>query len=191
MDSVTRVWSAGAIAWVSVLGLMAAFQLWRGAWVDGTLFVLLVIVLIVDRVTHGRIRIFSIRPAMNRRWIVAGAILAAVILSFAPRHSELDLVVVSAVGVGVLVLAWTPAPATPEHPPRAYSRAAVWWSVLAVGLCVWEAIAFVLSQYVSEPDFPTVSVLLDPLLEWQIGRSAFALLWLAGGLWLLRVWRKR
>lgn len=179
------------MAWVSVLGLMASFQLWRGAWVDGTLFAMLVGVLVIDRITRGQIRIFSTPPAMHRRWIFAGAALAAVILSVAPRHSDLDLVVVSAVGVGVLVLAWTPAPDTPEHPRRAYTRAAVWWSVLAVGLCLWEAIAFVLSQYVSEPDFPTVSVLLDPLLEWEIGRSAFTLLWLSGGLWLLRVWRKR
>lgn len=189
--SVTPVWSPGAIAWVSVLGLMACFQLWRGAWVDGTLFAMLVGVLVIDRITHGRIRIFSTPPAMHRRWVFTGAALAAVILSVAPRHSDLDLVVVSAVGVGVLVLAWTPAPDTPEHPRLAYTRAAVWWSVLAVGLCLWEAIAFVLSQYVSEPDFPTVSVLLDPLLEWEIGRSAFTLLWLAGGLWLVRVWRKR
>ena len=184
-------WSAGAIAWIAVLGLMASFQLWREAWVDGALFALLVFVLIVDRVTNGRIRIFRNPPIMHRRWVIAFAGLAGVVLALAPRHSELDLIAVAAVGVGVLVLAWAPAPATPDYPRRAYARSMAWWSVLAIAFCLWEAIAFILSTTVSEADFPTVSVLLDPFLEWGVGRAAFTVLWLIGGLWLLRVWRRR
>jgi hypothetical protein len=170
---------------------MASFQLWRGAWVDGTLFALLVTVLILDRVTRGRIRVFRNPPIMHRKWVAAFAALAGLILSLAPRHSDLDLVVVAAVGIGVLVLAWAPAPATPDHPRRAYARSMAWWSALAVAFCLWEAVAYILSVTVSEADFPTVSVLLDPFLEWGIGRAAFTLLWLAGGLWLLRVWGRR
>ena len=184
-------WSWSAIAWMAVLGLMAAFQLWRGAWVDGTLFSLLVATLLIDRLTNGRIRIFHTPPIMHRRWIGVLASLAAVILAISPRHSDLDLVVVSAVGIGVLALAWAPAPATPDHPKRAYTRAAMWWSILAVGFCLWEALAYILSVTVSEYDFPTVSVLLDPFLEWGIGRAVFTVGWLAGGLWLLRVWGRR
>lgn len=128
---------------------------------------------------------------MHRKWLWALAAIAAAVLTIAPRHSDLDLVTVSAVGIGVLVLAWTPAPATPDHPRQAYRRAALWWSILAVGLCLWEAVAYILSVSVSDRDFPTVSVLLDPLLEWNIGRALFTVGWLAGGLWLLRVWGRR
>ena len=170
---------------------MASFQLWRGAWVDGTLFALLVTVLVADRVTKGRIRVFRNPPIMHRRWVSSFAVLAGLILVLAPRHSDLDLVVVSAVGFGVLVLAWAPAPSTPDHPPRAYTRSSVWWSLLAVAFCMWEALAYILSTNVSEFDFPTVSVLLDPFLEWGIGRAIFTVLWLAGGLWLLRIWGRR
>ena len=155
------------------------------------MFSLLVATLLIDRLTNGRIRIFHTPPIMHRRWIGVLASLAAVILAISPRHSDLDLVVVSAVGIGVLALAWAPAPATPDHPKRAYTRAAMWWSILAVGFCLWEALAYILSVTVSEYDFPTVSVLLDPFLEWGIGRAVFTVGWLAGGLWLLRVWGRR
>lgn len=184
-------WSWGAIAWIAVLGLMASFQLWRGAYVDGVLFALLVATLIIDRLTGGRIRVFRTPPIVHRRWVWGAAGTAAMILAIAPRHSDIDLVVVSLVGIGVLVLAWAPAPATPDHPPRAYSRAALWWSIFAVGFCLWEATAYILSVSVSESDFPTVSVLMDPFLEWAPGRIFFSLAWLAGGLWLLRIWGRR
>ncbi|MEN9740281.1 MAG: hypothetical protein RLZ72_547 [Actinomycetota bacterium] len=184
-------WSWSAIAWMAVLGLMASFQLWRGAWVDGTLFALLVATLVIDRLTKGRIRVFRTPPIMHRNWVIAFAAIAAIVLALAPRHSDLDLVVVAALGIGVVSLAWAPAPATPDHPARAYRRAAVWWSVLAVGFCLWEALAYILSVTVSEFDFPTVSVLLDPFLEWGIGRALFTIGWLAGGLWLLRIWGRR
>jgi hypothetical protein len=57
---------------------------------------------------------------------------------------------------------------------------------------VIELIAFI-GEYFTEDDtaFPTISVILDPVLETQLGRAAFVALWLMAGIYLLGVRRKR
>lgn len=50
-------WTLSAVLWIAVLTIMASFQTWRGAYVDGILFYSLVLMLVVDRITGGRIRI--------------------------------------------------------------------------------------------------------------------------------------
>ncbi|NBX24426.1 MAG: hypothetical protein EBR52_10100, partial [Microbacteriaceae bacterium] len=52
-------WSVSAILWICVLGIMASFQTWRGAYVDGVLFFAITGMLIVDRLTGGRIRLMN------------------------------------------------------------------------------------------------------------------------------------
>jgi hypothetical protein len=185
-------WTWSAIAWLIVLSIMAGFQTWRGAYVDGTLFFAIVAMLLIDRFTGGRIRV--LKQPITAPKVVTLAITGslALVLVFAPRHSWIDFVTMVAIGVTVLVLAWEPAPEQVGRPASAMFRSSLVWSILGVGLCVWEATAFVLS--VTLPDArdvaPTVSVLLDPVLENFWGRLLFVALWLAGGLGLLRFWRK-
>lgn len=179
--------------WICVLGIMASFQTWRGAYVDGVLFFAITGMLIVDRLTGGRIRLIN-SPLDSPRWVVAlitGAL--AVVLVLAPRHGWVDLVTMVAIGVTVLVLAWAPRPKRPFRGARALRRSALMWSIWGVALCVWEATAFTLSVTVpgGNANFPTISVLLDPIVESLPGRIVFVGLWLAGGLSLIGFFRKR
>lgn len=179
--------------WTVVLGIMAAFQLWRGAWVDGTLFTLLTLLLIVDTATHRRIKLVK-RPIVAPRWVTLTVVVAiGIVLIVAPRHGIVDLVAMILIGVTAILLAWSPATARPEHPHRAYVTSSVIWSILGVALCLWEALMFVLSTFLpgGTDVYPTVSVLLDPFLEWWPGKIIFIGLWLFVGLTLLRVWTKR
>ena len=185
-------WTVSAILWICVLTIMATFQTWRGAYIDGVLFYAIVATLVIDRLTGGRVRLLK-QPVIVPKVVTLGITgTLALVLIVAPRHGWIDLVTMVAIGVTVLILAWEPAPARRELPERALKRSALIWSILAVGLCVWEALAFVLS--VTMPvgtDYPTVSVLLDPALENLWGRIFFVVLWLAGGLGLLRFWRRK
>lgn len=185
-------WSVSAILWICVLTIMASFQTWRGAYIDGVLFYALVAMLVIDRLTGGRIRILK-QPVTAPKVVTLGITgTLALVLIVAPRHSWIDLVTMVAIGVTVLILAWEPAPDRRELPEKALKKSALAWATLAVGLCVWEATAFILS--VTMPlgtDYPTVSVLLDPILENIVGRIFFVLLWLAGGLGLLRFWHRK
>ena len=185
-------WSVSAVLWICVLTIMASFQTWRGAYIDGVLFYAIVAMLIIDRVTGGRIRVLK-QPVTAPKVVTLGITgTLALVLIVAPRHGWIDLVTMVAIGVTVLILAWEPAPARRELPEKALKRSALIWSSLAVGLCVWEALAFILSVTMPEDDnFPTVSVLLDPALENLRGRIFFVVLWLAGGLGLLRFWQRK
>ena len=186
-------WTTSSILWIAVLTIMASFQTWRGAYVDGVLFYALVVMLIVDRLTGGRIRILK-QPIVAPKIVTLGITgTLALILVVAPRHGWVDLVTMVAIGVVVLILAWEPAPAKAELPAIAIKHSALTWSILGVGLCVWEALAFIFSVTMPDGDenYPTVSVLLDPMVENIWGRIFFVGLWLAGGLGLLRFWSKR
>lgn len=188
-----RPWTAGAILWTVVLGIMSGFQLWRGAWVDGTLFTLLTILLIVDTATHRRIR-FVKRPIVAPRWVTLTVVVAiGIVLIVAPRHGLIDLVAMIIIGITAILLAWSPASVRPERPRRAYVTSSIIWSILGVALCLWEALMFVLSTFLpgGTEVYPTVSVLLDPFLDWWPGKIIFIGLWLFVGLTLLRVWTKR
>ena len=178
--------------WICVLTIMASFQTWRGAYVDGILFYSLVIMLIVDRLTGGRLVIFK-RPIIAPKWVtlaITGTL--GVVLVSSPRHSWIDLVVFVAIGVTVLLVAWEPAPDRVQRPHKAYARSMWMWAMLAVAICLWEATAFVLSVTLpgGSEDFPTISVLLDPFVENTWGRMVFVGLWLAAGYGLLRFWRR-
>lgn len=185
-------WSLSAILWICVLGIMAGFQTWRGAYVDGILFFALVAMLVLDRLTGGTIVILK-RPIVAPKVITLGITgVLGVVLVLAPRHSWIDLVAFIAIGVTVLIVAWEPAPERVKRPRKAMLRSMWFWSMAAVALCLWEATAFILS--VTVPNgylyFPTISVLLDPFVETLGGRMVFVGLWLAAGYGLLRFWRK-
>ena len=185
-------WSLSAVLWICVLAIMAGFQTWRGAYVDGVLFFALAAMLIIDRLTGGRIILLKQPLVAPKIVILAITGVLGLVLVLAPRHSWIDLVAMVAIGVTVLIVAWEP---TPERQQRSHVSLlrSIWlWSVAAVALCVWEATAFVLSVTVPNGDemFPTISVLLDPFVENIWGRIVFVGLWLAAGLGLLQLWRK-
>jgi hypothetical protein len=185
-------WSVSAILWMSVLTIMATFQTWRGAYVDGILFYAIVFMLVVDRITGGRIVILK-KPIVAPKIITLGitGVLGAVLV-LAPRHSWIDLVAFIAIGVTVLIVAWEPYEVRVKRPRQALVRSMWFWSLAAVAICLWEATAFVLSVTMpgGNENFPTISVLLDPFVENLWGRILFVGLWLAAGYGLLRFWRK-
>jgi len=61
-----------------------------------------------------------------------------------------------------------------------------------VGLCLWELAANVLGQLNNTlSEYPTISVLVDPVLDSTIGQAAFVLLWLLSGMGFLRLWSRK
>jgi hypothetical protein len=185
-------WSLSAILWIAILALMSAFQLWRGAYVDGILFSALAAMMIIDRLTNGRLVIMK-KPVVAPKVVTLGITgVLGVVLILAPRHSWVDLVAFIAIGVTVLIVAWEPSPERVKRPHSALLRSMWFWSMAAFALSLWEAAAFVLSVTLpgGNDNFPTISVLLDPFVEGIGGRFVFVALWLAAGYGLLRFWRK-
>lgn len=188
-----RRWTLGAVLWLSAMTIMASFQTWRGAYEDGVLFFGIVILLALDRAFGERLgsKLKRLRIAPAVIWGVTA--LFGVVLVLAPRHGLVTFVTMTLLGALMLVLAWPQLPATSSTSTPAIRRSAWWWAIIAVLLCFWEAIAFVLSVTMpgGSAAHPTISVLLDPALETLLGRIVFVGLWLAAGAGLVLIWRRK
>jgi hypothetical protein len=117
--------------------------------------------------------------------LVAGAGTVAWIGSGFRSHSTSATVAVAITVVAALVLA-ARRPAGTAEPTRRLRRALVCWSALLVVALLWEAYAFVQQPDWTEASYahPTLSTLLDPILEQRPFRFIGWLIWLRAG-WVL------
>lgn len=192
-------WTASATLWVVALGIMAGFQFWRGAPADGVLFTTFSALLVAERMTRERReRRGSGGPGRAALGVAplalaVGAALAIVALLVAPRNGVVSIVVVGAIGIIALVLAW--APTEPRHVrlEAALNRSRRAWAGVGIALCSWEAVAYVLSVSVPRGwlGFPTVSLLLEPVIDFTPSRIVLMAVWLALGIWLVSGARPR
>lgn len=170
--------------WTLILVITGLFQVFRGAPIDGAFFLVVAIVLMMDALgwVSGPDR------AQPRRGVMIGA--AAVLgtlMVVAPRHGVMEGLIVSAIGLSVLFFAW-PSPGDTDALAAPLRRSAILWSVIGVVCCLWEVSSFLLGLPSPEAQFthPSISLLLDPLLDTLEGRIAFTALWLLAGIALLR-----
>jgi hypothetical protein len=88
--------------------------------------------------------------------------------------------------VGVPVV-WFGVRARPVVPAVSGRTVAVWGGVAAVGV----TLELALRLGPNNRAWPTLSTLLDPVLETYPGRAVGYLLWLGAGVWLVRRGRRR
>jgi hypothetical protein len=127
-----------------------------------------------------------ILPAPPMWILVMTAVLYAVLIGEFGRYSWPATVGVTAVaGVGIL-LAWR----GPLHPPQAAPEirraGGIAWASVFVTLGLWELTQLLLQPSLTTDSWahPTISVLSDPVLGGDIGRTVVLFLWLAVG-WFL------
>ena len=176
-------------AWIAILVLTGAFQLYRQAFADAAVFILLAVALVIGET--GILSRLDGRANRPRRIGIAIALaIDALVLVFTPRHGYADGIVLAISGVLVFIVAWPNASATDQAKepwsPR-LTRAALAWTILGIAFCVWELAMYFLG-YGAEgrTDFPALSDILDPILDNPIGRVIGVAAWLAGGVALMR-----
>ena len=117
------------------------------------------------------------------RTVLAGAALlvAGIGASFQP-HSWPSTIMVLIPSAALLIIA-ARQPAEPMTRDPRLTRGLVLWSVLVGAALLWEAFAFVQQPDWSQPshDYPTMSTLLDPVLEHGPLRIVGWLVWLGVG----------
>lgn len=130
---------------------------------------------------------------LARRWPAVGAAaVVGVVVASEPRESGAVQVVLAAVGVVALVLVLRAGAGSPRPEPRVAARTGVWVALLLAG-CVVELGDF-LSQpdaQTDNPDHPTLSAMVDPMLGTHPTRAAVAVVWVLLGWGLVRLLTER
>lgn len=169
----------------------AIFHTWRGSWQDVIIFGASALVILTQ--VFGLTKVgFSSQPKLSL-WVIAPVVaLSAIILYVSPRHGlENFLVLMFFIPVGIALIMYRDAPR--QYPPKkTIRRSRLLWAIWAIGFALNELFAYVLSKLTgSLEDFPTISVILDPVLNEPLGRAIFVALWLTAGIYLFGVRRRR
>ena len=186
--------------WTLILVITGLFQLLRGAPVDAAFFLVIAALLMADA---AGLLWFAGTGLPRRGLIVVTAILLGLLLVLVPRHGAAAGIVVGAAGIGLLALAWSPSP-PPQSPasraarvvaarpvsarPGGISRSAIAWIAIAIVGCLWEVATFLLGlpSPAAKVAHPSISILLDPVLDSSGGQIGFLAVWLIVLVWLLR-----
>lgn len=174
--------------WVAILVAIGVVQVVREQPFDAAVFGVAAVALVVDATgaaPAGR------RPGVPLTLLIAVGCAIAVALVLAPRHGVLAGLLVGAVGLAAVALAW-PAPGRPagDDDPRRrirIRRAAVGWACVVVTMCLVELWSFLAGRVSVQAQgrHPAISELLDPALDDPIGKTVFVVAWLALGALLL------
>lgn len=188
-------WPTSVVLWVVTLAIMAVFQFWRGAPIDGAIFAALTLGLVIERLVRmrrsaagGPVAPPPRPPSTPLLALVVGAALAAgLALVLAPRTGPVSIALVSGLGIAAIALVWDRGPGARASSPESRRRSRIAWGTLGIALCVWEALAYILSVVVPRGwiGFPTVSLLLEPAVDFDPSRALLTAAWLAAGVWLV------
>lgn len=171
--------------------MTTALQIFRGSFFDTTVFSLCTVAIWISAsgVLGAK---FGKRLKIARPWLLWGVVIFTVALSVFPRHSYVHGILVLALLPIVLRLVWYTDRGPKEKPDPHQARARIVWAVLALLLTGWEFMANILGQLVNSLHiYPTISVLIDPMLDTLYGQAVFVVLWLSIGIGLLRLWERR
>ncbi|MFM6980148.1 MAG: hypothetical protein ACKOWE_01930 [Micrococcales bacterium] len=175
--------------WIWAFLINLGLQVFRGSVGDTVIFSIFSILLI-----------FASRSRKNTEWlnrlrfkyVIELSLVIGALIIVTPWHTGLIAGLFIVLLLLVLVLIWTR-----EHTERAprdrrIKRAELLWISWAVGLALWEFAANLLGIFNDNLyEFPTISVLVDPMLDSWGGQAAFVSLWMALGIGLLRLVRQR
>lgn len=176
--------------WVVIFVGTAIFHAWRGSWQDLIIFGASAILILTQ--VFGMYRLgFENQPKFGVTPIALVVMVSAAVLFVAPRHGiVVTLALIAFIPIGIALVMYRDRP-VPE-PSRLVLRTRLIWALWAIIFALIELVAYVGSKLVGDLNqFPTISVILDPVLETPIGRAVFVALWLIAGVYLFGVRAKK
>ncbi|QGH68149.1 hypothetical protein [Pseudactinotalea sp. HY158] len=200
----SRSWLAPFV----VLTLVTAVDVIRAAWADAIFFAVAIVLAAVQTRSPRRPR-HALAGRAPIAAIVGTALAALLVLTFTPRHGLGAGVVVCLLGAATVTVAvlggWPRGPSGLNEPAPAVDhrrgdergdpglrRAGRAWGAIIVLAGLWELTAYLTWRWgvLADGIMPSISDVLDPILDTFAGKAAFAAIWLAGGAGLLiRAWR--
>ena len=177
--------------WVLVFIGTAFFHIWRGSVEDAYIFGTASILMLSQVMGFTKFG-FKRKPQLSI-WVIAILVIAvaAVLYLSAPHSIANALTLLALLPAGIALIFYVDAKQHPA-PTIQVRRARLSWGLWAFMFAVIELVAFIGGFLTNDDDtFPTISIILDPVLETQLGRAVFVALWLMAGIFLLGVRKRR
>lgn len=181
----------GINPWLPPMVFVMIFHIMRGSTNDAIIFGAGSLILIADW-KHWIKWAMPERPRFNR-WVTLICIAVAVsVLFFSKRGGWQDVVLLLTLAPIALTLVYYR-----DHGPKPSSgpvmnRTRWLWLSLAVVMCLSELFAYIWANvYKDDKTYPTISVIVNPVLDSPYGRGIFLALWLLIGVGLLQIWKKK
>lgn len=171
----------------AILILTGCFHLYRGVPIEAVVFCVAGFAVLAD--ANGWLPKPPVwgppLPGPAISVLLAG--FGAVVISLLQVKGTVETVVLVAIGVTVMAVCWCQ-PDTPNSAIRSKLRPAAWsWTVVGLCLCLSELLVFLLADPpLREEEYPTLTYLLQPIVDQTVGRAALLAVWLIAGLALLR-----
>lgn len=184
-------WTRGLNPWLPYLLTTYEFQVIRGSRVDSIIFGLACLLLFAD--WKGFIPWeLPERPKFSKMTIAVVLAASAGILFLSPRASLSDIVLlIVLLPIALTLVYYRDHGPLPKDSPAIKLSMRI-WVLLMVSMALFELFAFMwASVFRDDTNFPTVSVLMNPVLANPLGRTIFLVLWMLAGAYILGLWRKR
>lgn len=170
---------------------VAIFHIMRGSYVDAVIFTAGSLLVIADWKKWIRWNMPE-RPKSRVATVLLVIALASSILFFSERGGWQDVTLLLALAPIAITMVYYrdhgPKPAS----NRVMNRTRWLWLTLAVLMSVSELFAYIwASVFKDDKSYPTISIIVNPVLESPYGRGVFLALWMLIGVGLLQLWRRK
>ncbi len=182
---------SGMNPWLPPMVYVAIFHVMRDSFVDAFIFGVGCLMLIADWKKWIPWAMPE-RPKVRRVTVLLVIAAASAVLFFSERGGWQDQVLLIALAPIALAMVYYR-----DHGPKPSSTPVMnrtrWaWLVLATFLCVSELFAFIWADAFKDDErYPTISMIVNPVLESPYGRGIFLVLWMLTGVGVLQLWRKK
>jgi hypothetical protein len=179
----------GINPWLPVFIFVVAFHLNRGSMGDAIIFAIGSMLLIADWKRWIPWRMPE-RPKVSL-WAIAFVLgISFFVLLTTERNGWQDIVLLLTLAPISIVMVYYRDHGPKPSATRVMARTKWIWMTLALAMAVAELFAYIFANvYKDDKSFPTVSVLVNPILESPVGRAVFLVLWMLIGVGLLQIRR--
>lgn len=182
---------SGMNPWLPPMVYVAIFHFMRESWVDAAIFSIGSLLIIADWKKLLRWEMPE-RPKLSKTPVLLAILLASSILFFSERGGWQDTVLLLALAPIALFMIYYRDHGPKPSSTRLMNRTRWLWLTLAILLCVSELFAYIWANSFKDDDrYPTISIIVNPVLESPYGRGIFLVIWMLIGVGLIQPWRKK
>lgn len=177
---------SGLNPWAPLFAFVGMFQLLRGATFDAIYFFGIVIVLLID---GWRIFPYELpnRPRIPLLSAVAFSALFGSFLLLTPKGSAIEVALMVGALLILVGLVWYKDSGPMPKASAALNRSKWLWIACGISVNLWELFSYLAGDLSGDNNlYPTISIIMTPIMSDPLGRCLSIAVWLMVGLLLIR-----